>query len=469
MMNETQIAKEGKEEQQKNKIVLEQQGGVKLGQGGFGCVITPAVSCKRRPLPKNAVSKITYVLPGYESDYEDELSMLNRIKKLDPQQKYFVSVNDECLLDTRTIQNRVPKDVVEVSYEDDELESFRVKPSEPKYISRMSNKDITKKYCLVDDYLEPRNQVLEFGGYSLYHITPDKFPELYNSIQSNYRSIIRNLLTGLQLLHSNRIAHRDIKEDNILGIIIHTYRNARTATQKLNKSATKHKTLINRAQHAKPITKSKSRQKISHPLVRYIDFGLSNNINPQVDEGSIRNFHWSGTDGYIPIDFVLLHYMEEYALTYGTGVLRNQVNKQRILEKTQARYEKAYKVFYDDIHIEQSLIKISRRHSQKNKYANQQKVSGYEFLDMLAIGRIYDKLVNSLINNTFYKIMKSDYIGLVYKSDIFALGITLAFMRRHYRLHRDKHLTDLISRMIKLNPVDRPSIKDCMSHSFVKS
>ena len=445
--------------------LLEQKGGEKLGQGGFGCVITPAVSCRKKPLPKNAVSKITYVLPGYETDYHSELKLLNRIHQLDPQQKYFVSVSDECALDTRTITNRNPKDVVEVSYEDDELETFRIKPSEPKYISRMNAKDISKKYCLVDDYLEPRNQIQEFGGYSLYNITPDKFPELYNSIRRDYKLVIKNLLIGLQILHNNRIAHRDIKEDNILGFMVNYYR-TRTAhhnhSHKHNykQHNTKHKT-------SKKHTKNTSKQKISKPLVRYIDFGLSNQINPNQDEGGIANFHWSGTEGYIPIDFVLLYYMDDYARTYGAGVLKNTANKQRILNKTQARYEKAYKMFYDDIHVEQSLMVKTNRAHTKTKYIPTN--SEYDFLDISQLSKIYDKLVDSLINRTFYKVMKTDFIGFVYKADIFALGITLGFIRRHFRLYNDRKLTDLISKMIKLNPVSRPSIKDCLAHPFIQN
>ena len=433
---------------------LEQTGGVKLGQGGFGCVISPAVSCHRKPIPKNAVSKITYVLPGYESDYQAELQMINRIRNIDPQQKYFVSVSDECSLDAKTVVTRNPKDVVEVSYDDDELETFRVKPSEPKYISRMSAKEISKKYCLVDEYLGPRNQVQEFGGYSLYNITPDKFPELYQSIRRNYKSVIGNLLTGLQLLHSNRIAHRDIKEDNILGIIIHSYRN-RTANRNHLKK-TKNRT-------AKRKRDTSNRQKISQPLVRYIDFGLSNYINPQQDEGGIRNFHWSGTDGYIPIDFVLLYYMEDYARTYGAGILKNKVNKQKIIDKTQARYEKAYKFFYDDIHIEQSLMLMGAT-VKKSTHGS----INYQFLDPTQVSNIYDKLVDSLSNGSFYKLMKTDYVGFVYKADICALGITLAFLRRHFRLQHDSRLTNLITKMIKLNPASRPNIRECLTHPFIK-
>ena len=81
----------------------------------------------------------------------------------------------------------------------------------------------------------------------------------------------------------------------------------------------------------------------------------------------------------------------------------------------------------------------------------------------------YDKLVDSLINRTFYKVMKTDFIGFVYKADIFALGITLGFIRRHFRLYNDRKLTDLISKMIKLNPVSRPSIIDCLAHPFIQN
>lgn len=435
---------------------VSQIGGEKLGQGGFGCVISPAINCRKKTLPRNAVSKITYVMPGYETDYNNELKLLTRINQLDPQQQYFVSVIDECSLDTQSISSRSPKDIVEVSYEDDELETFRVKPSEPRYISRMNAKDISNQYCLVDEYLEPRNQIQVFGGYSLYNITPDKYNGLYIAIRRNYKLVIKNLLIGLQILHNNRIAHRDIKEDNILGIIVNSYRaphHSLKQNRKQNKTYKKH-------------TKPQSKHKISTPLVRYIDFGLSNQINPNMDEGGIANFHWSGTDGYIPIDFVLLYYMEDYARTYGDGVLKNAANKQRILKKTQARYEKAYKMFYDDIHVEQSLIEKSKSIHTKSKYISTS--DEYKFLDVNQLSKIYDKLVDSLINRTFYKLMKTDLVGLVYKADIFALGITLGFMRRHFRLYNDPKLTDLISKMIKLNPMSRPTIKECLAHPFAR-
>jgi hypothetical protein len=104
---------------------------------------------------------------------------------------------------------------------------------------------------------------------------------------------------------------------------------------------------------------------------------------------------------------------------------------------------------------------------KSDKKTSTRVVSNYIFLDDTKISNIYDKLVSSLTNGSFYKIMKTDYTGLVYKADIFALGITLAFIRRHFRLQHDTTLTDLITQMIKLNPTDRPTINDCLRHKFI--
>lgn len=435
-----------------------QTGGVKLGQGGFGCVITPAVPCRKRPAPINAVSKITYVIPGYEEDYENELHMLKKIKSIDPDQKYFVSVSDECKLDTRESIARAPKDLVEVSYEDDDLEEFTVKSSEPKYISRMNKSDIKKNYCLIDSALEPRNQIQVFGGYELSEIDHNKHPQVYRAIQQGYKQIIKHLLHGLEIMHKNRIAHRDIKEFNMLGMLYSvanqgTQRN--TQIQKRTQKRTKSKRITNIKNNKKNKQTPKSTKTRVKPLVRFIDFGLSELINPQLDEGGIRNFHWLGTDGYIPVEFIILYYMRDYVNVYGTGVLSNPVNKQKIIAKVQDRYQRKYKYFYDDIHVEQSLMSPKRM--------------TYQFFNQPSVSKLYDNLAKSLSDRTFYKLLKTDYTGLVYKSDVFALGITLGFMRRHYRLQHDRKLTDLITKMIKISSAERPTIKECLAHPFCTS
>ena len=427
-----------------------QTGGLKLGQGGFGCVVTPAIGCRKRQPPQNAVSKITYVVPGYEEDYQNELQMLKKIQSIDPEQKYFVSVSDECQLDIKESSVRAPKDVVEVSYEDDDLDEFTVKSSEPKYISRMNKSDIKKNYCLIDSSLAPRNQIQVFGGYELSEINYNKHPQVYKAIQQNYKPIIIHLLKGLEIMHKHRIAHRDIKEFNMLGMLYSAVvKTSRANTQKRNKSkklTTKYKPL-----QAKKSTKPHVKPHVT-PLVRFIDFGLSELINPRQDEGGIRNFHWSGTDGYIPVEFIILYYMRDYVNVYGTGILSNPVNKQKIIAKVKDRYQRKYKYFYDDIHVEQSLMSPKR--------------AAYQFFDMNKVSGLYDNLVKSLSDGTFYKLLKTDYTGLVYKSDVFALGITLGFIRRHYRLQHDRKLTYLITKMIKISSAERPTIRQCLAHPF---
>jgi serine/threonine protein kinase len=307
----------------------------------------------------------------------------------------------------------------------------------------MKKRDIQKKYCLIDSDLSPRNQIQIFGGYGLDEIKPDTHPKLYSAIRKNYRQLIHHLIHGLQIMHRNHIAHRDIKEFNMLGMMMSLPRKSTTKKQTINSKFEK-----KQKQNQKQSTISA----ISKPIIRYIDFGLSELINPDKDEGGINNFHWSGTDGYIPIEYIILYYMRDYVNVYGISAVKESTTKQRIIEKVYDRYKRKYMEFYDDIHIEQSLMSPTN-HNPK-------------FFSTTEISKIYDRLVDSLANRTFYKLQKTDYEGLVYKSDVFALGITLAYIRQHYRLQSDTKLKDLITQMIKISATDRPTSLECLKHPF---
>lgn len=440
-----------------------QNAGMKIGKGSYGCVVLPAVSCNSKILPKNAVSKITYIEEGEEDEYENEIKILRHIKKIDPTQTYFISLIDECSLNISKLKTRTPKDIVEVEYLDDTLEDFHISSSEPDYIKRMTPSDISHNYCLVDDYLNHRNQIQLHGGYPLDEIKLQKKPKYYKSIQKHYKYIIKHLLEGLHQLHKHRIAHRDIKEFNMLcyipPVITEYFKNKKLKTKNTTSKTVSHKNTkhnINN-KHTKSIKKNKI---ISKPIIRYIDFGLSEFVSPTTDYGGLNNFVLSGSYGYIPMDILIMSNMEKYYKHYG-GItsLETPSNKSAILKEVMDIYIHKYKSFYDDIYIEK-IISVSSNSTTSRTYQS--------FFDVKLLSKIYDKILMTLKNKTFYKLYKQDISGWIYKSDIFALGITFAFIRNHYNLNYDKKLLDLINKMIKLSPDVRYDINQCLAHPFCK-
>ena len=144
---------------------------------------------------------------------------------------------------------------------------------------------------------------------------------------------------------------------------------------------------------------------------------------------------------------------------YGIMQLEQPYYREKVLDKVGYIYKKKYREFYEDLHIEQSLMSsITSSDSVKDK----------KYFDTDFLGRLYDRILLSLKDNTFYKILKTDYVGLLYKSDVFALGITLAYLRRHYKLQHDEKLRDLIKNMIRVSPVDRYTVLECLKHPFFK-
>ena len=78
------------------------KGGRYLGQGAFGCVISPALQCnrkskkyqqsqKRYSIPRNDVSKIIGRSDDdKEETIDNEIAVSNKLKHIDPHQKYFL-------------------------------------------------------------------------------------------------------------------------------------------------------------------------------------------------------------------------------------------------------------------------------------------------------------------------------------------------------------------------------------------
>ena len=80
-----------------------QKGGKLLGEGGFGCVISPPLKCKKSftnspySIDRNYISKIV----EYDEDDDDvwkELNIGKILAKVDPSQKFFSPIINGCFL-----------------------------------------------------------------------------------------------------------------------------------------------------------------------------------------------------------------------------------------------------------------------------------------------------------------------------------------------------------------------------------
>ena len=80
-----------------------QKGGKLLGEGGFGCVISPPLKCKKTfnktpySIDSNYISKIV----EYDKDDEniwDEIHIGDKILKIDQNQRYFTPIMNGCFL-----------------------------------------------------------------------------------------------------------------------------------------------------------------------------------------------------------------------------------------------------------------------------------------------------------------------------------------------------------------------------------
>jgi serine/threonine protein kinase len=440
------------------------KGGKFLGRGNFGCVISPALACSDKKIFKtsnnkaktktktktnknadknnNLVSKII-LIP--DEDIQDEINISNKLKSIDPEQQYFLTINKYCKV------KKIPKDrtnVVKVQY---------LNNNNSEHYNKLENKTLDKVVCGIDLSAKPINLIMTNGGYDLFDIgniindygldnkniklkesTKHKI-KTSNMLFDNLKDNINNLLKGLLKMHQNRIVNRDIKQENIM---------------------------INYD------------DKIDKFYIRYIDYGLSEILTPSYC-ADYKNINAQGTPQLIPIEIYITFYINKY-------YKHNKINKQGV-RSIQGKYGKYNTQDIQDIKDIQDIQDIQYNDTTYDKimmYDINKDVNEHvkQILKSLNISvsdlnsiviKLFSEIKTMFNNKTIlYKYFGINDIlnGYLQKGDIYALGITLYEFLDVYtkviNIKKDIRLYDLIKHMIDLNPNTRYNALQCLKHPY---
>lgn len=445
---QSRLTKKKSNNKKKYSKSIKQKGGIKLGKGSFGCVVKPAITCNPNQNNKNIISKI--ILNVDPKGYKDELKMMKEIRKFDPNNKYLISFLDECLLDTKKVFNRKDKDVVEVNYDNvlnpgsgnSGSSNFSIIDSNFSSIkSEEGKKKIENKFCLVDPKqpYEYRNQVQIYGGQKILPILKNpndpKYSKDYTLIQSKYLDVIFYMLLGCKKMHDNEFIHRDIKFDNMVYIVIN-----------------------------------------EKPLFKYIDFNLGDLFKGIPDEK--KHLSSAGTPGYMPIDFYLYYYINSY---YNNGDdINSKSIRDKIINKIIDKYIEHIDIVVEDLDSKVdpvmagpvALIDNGNKKILRRQYPTGRKAKlSYLFItnkDIYNLYNIYkDIILNKNNDNLHYKFCYKKYDGIVYKTDIFSLGIIVGLMKEYLKIHNTQ-LMNLIKGMTHKESMKRLNINQCLKHPVFK-
>jgi serine/threonine protein kinase len=190
-------------------------GGKYLDKGGFGCVIIPALPCSKKDLTeKNLKNYVSKLIKDTDSETLNEITISNILKKLDPNKKYFLTIEKHCYINNISSEiSESRSDIALVNYIDDDMKKFNLQPGQ-------KNKD--KHFCDIDISKKPINIIMEYAGYSLKNVMKTQPTDnstkgiMHRLFLANIKNNLKHLILGLIKMHFNRIAHRDVKTRNIM-------------------------------------------------------------------------------------------------------------------------------------------------------------------------------------------------------------------------------------------------------------
>ena len=401
----------------KNKIL---NGGKYLGEGSYGCVVSPALPCDKKQITKTLktthyVSKL--IIAPDENDNE-EIDISNKLKRLDPKQYYFITFEDVCRI-KKIPDNR--SNTVKVSYQNNSLETYKF----------LNNKKHDKKYCGIDLRLNPINIIMPYGGYDLTNIIDNKHKQPHlqftrKMLIKHFKLCFKHLLIGIKKMHDARIVNRDIKLDNIM------------VNYDVNQQITQIKESLPQTKESLQQTKQ---NEFKNMKIRFIDFGLSTILTPEYCQ-RLDNIDVRGTLGFIS---------PELSISYFVNMNKKYEN---IIHKINKELKPMLNSFKDSVII-----------------------SGFDNLNLELYKKIMEEFKTKEILKNFFGTDENKYNGYLQKGDIFSLGITIYVFLDEYKYYfktsnssninlKNSKLVNLLHNMIKIDPDKRYNVIQCLKHSY---
>ncbi len=420
----------------KSKKSIKKIGGAKLGQGSYGCVITPPVKCLKNPYLRKSNFSIddSFISKIIDTKYGEvsfsELNIGKKILSIDEEQNFLVPFINSCYF---TPQKHIDiiylkqngryvsssPDSTELSDSIDDEESSSFKGSLPtKIIKENKNKCILS---MEKDYI---NLFGINGGDNLNNILNlDKEHSRIKFVKKNYKYIFSYMIYGLYLLHTNNVIHRDIKPSNI--VVSFEYLND------IIEIKDTHKEYENR-----PLIDTK---------FRFIDFGLSLFLNRRkYIMNDIIELFSNGTHYYTP--------MEIFAVRIISKLIKKHPNEtNNYLDLMLLNTNKIYQKNRDYYHYEGIRNNFFRNKNEKTDLNQKENIY---YLNPNKYENVFKHILNLYKNDKLEKMLPNILKGW----DIYSLGITMAKIIIKCDIH-DNEMNNIIFKMLDTNFEKRITIQ----------
>ena len=476
-------------------------GGNKLGQGSYGCVITPPINCLKNPKLRNGKFKYNenYISKIIDTKYREvafsELNIGNELSKIDKKSDFLVPFVNSCYFTPQRHQDIIylsqngrhissSPDNSDLStsilQNDDNQETSQQVGSIPsKFIKENRNKCILnndKDYLSLFGINAGENMSIILG-------LPNISKKI-NFIRNNYLYIFSYLIHGLFLLHSNNIIHKDIKPSNL--VINFEYYNSNITTITIDDTTNKNSSLKNIKKTKKPLLKkgannininiNKNKNKktkkqllekdkdvsiskrirgnIKNSKVRYIDFGLSLILNRRkYIMSDVYNLFLNGTHYYTPLEIFALRLLNKL-ISHGHDP-QDKDFLYLMMSKSGKQYQRN-RDYYHNEGIRHSYFKAKnyKESTISDDFSDTSSNKTY-FLN----ARKYEIVFQNIIELYKNKKLEKEIPNLLKSWDIFSLGITFAKILIKCEIH-DFNFRKIIFKMININYEKRITINE---------